>query len=233
METTIQIKKQSEASKTTLKFLLACGIISSLLYVAANIIVPPFYSGYDPASQTVSELSAIGAPTRILWAILVTPYILLMIAFSIGVWKSAVGNRSLRVIGGLLIVYSFLGLIWPFAPMHLRETIAAGGSTLSDTVHIALGAVTEVLFLSALGFSTVAFGKGFRIYSILTFVVLLVFGILTFIDAPNLSANKPTPFMGVWERINIGMFLLWIAVLAVILLRKERAKSMEIPTQSS
>jgi hypothetical protein len=24
----------------------------------------------------------------------------------------------------------------PFAPMHLRETLAAGGGTLSDTMHL-------------------------------------------------------------------------------------------------
>jgi hypothetical protein len=84
-----------------------------------------------------------------------------------------------------------------------------------------LGAVTEMLYLVALAFAAKAFGRQFRIYSIATFLVLLIFGALTFANAPNVGKNLPTPLIGVWERINIGVFLLWVIVLAVILLRTE------------
>jgi hypothetical protein len=204
---------------TARKVLLWCGIISSVLYVAMNAFVPMQWPAYNSASQTVSELSAVNAPTRALWVWLGIIYTLLVIAFTLGVWQSAKGNRGLRIAGGLLVAYGILGILWPFAPMHLRETIAAGGATFSDTVHIALGAVTEIFYLLALGFAATAFGKKFRFYSIATFVVLLIFGILTFLDAPNISGNQPTPFIGVWERINIGVFLLWVIVLAFTLLR--------------
>jgi hypothetical protein len=200
------------------KAALVCGILSSLLYVAINIIVPMQWQGYSQASQTVSELSAVGAPTRVLWVVLSTPYTFLMIAFALGVWKSAGENRRLRAAGGFMIAYGALGLVWPFTPMHLRETLAAGGGTFSDTMHISLGVATNVLYLLALGFAAGTLGKQFRLYSIATFVVLLVFGVLTFSDAPGISANQPTPLIGVWERINIGVFLLWVVVLAIRLL---------------
>src|SRR5947209_5297085 len=107
-----------------------------------------------------------------------------------------------------------------FAPMHLRQVLAAGGSTASDTMHLVLGAITEIIDLLALGFAAAAFGKKFRYYSIATFIVLLIFGALTFLDAPGIATNQPTPLIGVWERINIGIFMLWIVILATILLRK-------------
>ena len=50
-------------------------------------------------------------------------------------------------------------------------------------------------------------------------VILFAFGALTIPDAPNIQANLPTPWVGVWERINIGVFLLWVVVLALMLLR--------------
>ncbi|HET9431351.1 MAG TPA: DUF998 domain-containing protein, partial [Chitinophagaceae bacterium] len=204
---------------------LVCGIISSILYIAINIIVPMQWKGYDFASQTISELSAIGAPTRTLWLVLVTPYTLLMIAFAWGVWKSAGSNRRLRIAGILLLAYGALGILWPFAPMHLRETLAAGGGTFSDTIHIALGAVTEILYLIALGFAAAALGRQFRLYSIATFLILLVFGILTFLEAPGIATNQSTPLIGVWERINIGVFLVWVVVLAIILLKDGKKRS--------
>ena len=49
------------------KSLLVCGVLSSLLYVAMTVLVAMQWEGYSSASQTISELSAIGAPTRSLW----------------------------------------------------------------------------------------------------------------------------------------------------------------------
>ena len=214
-----------------IKMVLSCGILSSLLYTAINIYVPMQWKEYSISSQTVSELSAVDAPTRTLWTWLCAPYTLLVIVFAWGVWKSAGQNRPLQVAGRLMIAYGILGIIWPFAPMHLRATLAAGGATFSDTLHIALGAATEILYLFALGFAAAAFGWRFRIYSIMTFITLLIFGILTFQDAPAVGANQPTPLIGIWERINIGSFLLWIVVLAVILFRSQNLRHHLAPAK--
>jgi hypothetical protein len=209
---------------------LVCGVASSLLYVAMNVVVPMQWPGYDQASQTVSELSAVGAPTRPLWVVLGILYTLLVTAFGWGVRMAAAdGDRRLRVAGTLIAAYGALGVVWPFAPMHLRAVLAAGGGTLSDTLHIALGAATEIIYLAALGFAAAALGKAFRFYSIATFVVLLGFGVLTFREAPRVGADQPTPFIGVWERINIGVFLLWVIVLAIALLVRGRSRDSRAP----
>lgn len=211
---------------TLQKTFLACGILSSLLYIAINIIVPLQYPGYSLASNVPSELSAIGAPTQMLWSVLAAPYTFLMLAFAWGVWKSAGTNSKLRIAGVMMLAYGALGFLWPFAPMNQREVLAAGRGTLSDTMHIALGAATQIFYLGALGFAAAALGRAFRIYSIVTVIALLFFGVLTFMEAPNLSKNMPTPHIGVWERINIGVFLLWVIVLAIILLKKEKRSKL-------
>jgi len=179
---------------------------------------------HSPISQVPSELTAIGAPTQALWARLGWIYTVLITAFGIGVWKSAGGNRTVRIIGGLIVAYASLGLLWPFAPMHQRDVLAAGGGTLSDTLHQVLAAVTVFLMFLAIGFGAAAFGKRFRLYSIVTIVVLLVFGALTFLEAPRLQVNLPTPWIGLWERINITAFLLWVVVLASVLWKRVRAQ---------
>jgi hypothetical protein len=200
------------------KILLVCGIVSSLLYVGMNVFVPMQWKDYSSASQTVSELSAVGAPTRPLWLLPAAFYTLLVTAFGWGVWKSAGRIRALRIVGALIMAYGALGVLWPFAPMHLRPVLAGGGSTLSDTMHIALGGVTVILMLLAIAVGAAALGKRFRVYSNASMVILVVFGALTFLDAPRVGANLPTPWIGLWERINIGVFLLWVAVLAIALL---------------
>ena len=197
------------------KVLLICGIVSSVLYVAADTLAAMRYEGYSYTDQTISELSAIGAPTRPLWVLLGLAYTLLVTAFGSGVWRSASRNRPLRIVGSLLIVYGVIGLAWPLAPMHLRGT----EFTLTDAAHIGFAMVTVLLMLLAIGFGAAALGKRFRLYSIATIVILVAFGTLTGMDGPRIAANQPTPWVGVWERINLGVFLLWVVVLAIALLR--------------
>jgi len=200
------------------KSLLICGIIAMLWYVVVNIIVPLQYPGYDAVSQTVSELSAIDAPTRVIWLVLCTFYSLFFISFGSGIWVSANGNRKLRFVGMVVIIDSALGLYWP--PMHLRNVIAAGGGTLTDTLHLVWAFIHLSLMLLMIGIGAAVFGKGFRIFSIVVVVVFMVFGILTTKESPGIEAGLPTPHIGVWERINIGAYMIWVIAFAIMLMKR-------------
>jgi hypothetical protein len=196
------------------KRLLACGVAAAVWHGAMLVFIPMLWPGYSSTSQTISELSAIGAPTRPLWVGCGIVYTLLIIAFGWGVWKSAQETRKLRVVGAVLIVTGLLALAWP--PMHLR----GAELTLTDTLHIVWTAITLVGMLLAIGFGAAAFGAGFRLYSIVTLTVWAVFGTLTGLDGPRVAANLPTPWVGLWERINAGAYLVWLAVFAVAMLRR-------------
>ena len=198
--------------------LLICGILSMLWYVAINIIVPAHYPGYDMASQTVSELSAINAPTQTLWWVLCTFYSLLFIAFGLGTWLSANGNRKLKFVAAVVIFDAVFGFFWP--PMHQREVIASGGGTLTDTYHLVWAFVHLGLMLLMIGFGAATFGKGFRIFSVAIVLVFFVFGMLTTKESLGIEANMPTPHAGIWERINIGAYMLWVIVFAIVLMRR-------------
>ncbi|TSJ47968.1 DUF998 domain-containing protein [Fluviicola chungangensis] len=201
------------------KNLLICGILSSLWYVAINIFVPVLYEGYSMVSLTVSELSAIGAPTRIVWVLLCMLYPLLFAAFGWGVLQIARGNRALRMTGILIIGYSIFNFYWP--PMHQREVIAAGQGTLTDTLHITWATITVVLMMLLMGFGAAALGKRFRVFTAVIFVVFIIFGILIGVESPGIQANLPTPYIGIWERFNIGAFMFWIMVFAIALIQRE------------
>lgn len=196
--------------------LLASGILASLLYGAMNVVAAMRYPGYDSASQTVSELSAIGAPSREVWVVMAAGYTVLVIAFGIGIWLSG-ASRALKVVAASIILQGAIGPFWP--PMHSRAVLAAGGGTSSDVWHIVVTAIWLALVIASLAAGAVAFGKRFQIYTLVSMAILIVFGILTGVQSPQLQQNLPTPLMGVWERINIGVYLAWMIVLAVILLR--------------
>lgn len=202
------------------KVLLVCGVLAAVLY--GVMITAIRYEGYHPLSQTVSELSAVGVPTRSLFMVLGAVYEGLLVAFGVGLWRSAGGRRALRLAGALVVGLGLLGLVWPFASMSQRDVLAAGGGGAADTLHLVLVALTVLAVLVSIGAASTAFGRPFLLYSLATLLVLLVSGTVTSVAAPRVQANLPTPLLGLWERINIGVFLLWMAVLAVRLLRPPR-----------
>lgn len=220
MKRTINISIETTSIDTITKVLLVSGILSSLWYVAINLYVAMQYEGYSMTSLTVSELSAIGAPTRKLWVSLVIIYPILFGAFGFGVLRSAKNNRSLRMIGSLIVAYCIFNIYWP--PMHQRGI----EPTLTDTLHIVWAFITVLLMLVMMGFGAGAFGMKFRIYTVASMVLHLFFGVLTSIEAPNIPTNGPTPSIGVWERINIGIFMVWIVVLAITLLKIEKESAV-------
>jgi uncharacterized protein DUF998 len=191
------------------KILLACGILASLLYIGRDLAALLSYPGYDFANQIISELSAIGVPSRGLDIAIGRAYGALMLLFAVGIWLSAGQKRGLRVTAVLLAASVIYGSFWP--PMHMRGAPMG----LTDTLHIAWTGVWLVLTVVAMGFAAVALGKRFGYYTVATLGVILLFGALTGLQGARLAANLPTPGIGIYERINIGAFLLWAAVLAV------------------
>ncbi|MHB8904457.1 MAG: DUF998 domain-containing protein, partial [Patescibacteria group bacterium] len=201
-----------------LKILLVCGILSALLYIGTDLFLAMRWQAYSYTSQTISELSAIGAPTRSFWIAMTFLFNPLLIAFGIGVWKSAREKRSLRITGVLLSVWGVLGFIWLFFPMHLRGAI---GST-TDTMHLVMAGVTVTLMTLFIAIGSGARGRWFRLYSILTILLMLILGSLVGMQAPRVAAQLPTPWLGIMERVSVFSPILWVLVLAIVLLRANK-----------
>jgi hypothetical protein len=196
------------------KLLLLCGILAALFYVVSNdVIAATRYPGYSRIARPVSELSATYAPTRALLVPLLVIFELLMIAFWIGVWRSAQHNRALRLTSGLMLGFALLGLLaFPF-PMVTDEVLGA------NTIHtIIWGVITPLLMLAGIGVSAAAFGKRFRLYALLTLVALVALSIVTGIAAAQVNAGQTVLWFGIAERALIGVWLLWVAVLSMALL---------------
>ena len=213
------IAHRSRALETVL---LSCGIAYAVLYPFANdVIAAARYPGYSRMSQAVSELSAIGAPTRWFLAATAPVFAALMVAFGIGVRRADASNRRLKLAGTLLTALGAIGLLWLPFPMTGRADMVRGTMAWNDIGHLGMTVVTVAFFLLILGFAAAALGRRFRIYSIVTGVVVMMFGALTGRYAAALNAGHATPYMGLFERINIAAWLIWLIVLAVALLRTE------------
>ena len=194
--------------------------------LVANFIGARPFPLYSLRSQTISELFATDAPSKRLVASLLVIYDVLLYAFAVGVWRAAGRQRGLRVAAVSMIGKEVLGfLATVFFPMHLREVLAHGGATVSDKLHQNFTALGTLFILGSMLSGATAFGKRFRAYTIGTVLVFIVAGVSSFRDVLRMTANLPTPWQGLKERINPFGYMLWLVVLAIDLLRSQRGQA--------
>ena len=206
---------------TVLRILLACGVVYPLLYfVAADGIAATLNDGYSRMDQAVSELSGTAAPTRRFLTAMLPVYAVLMIAFGIGVRKSAEGTRALRVTGNLFIAWAIVGTALAAIPDELtpgcRQGRAHVGERHRPSRHERLDArvhhVGVVVWCESVRKRVPPLLDSHRRHR------ARLRRLLMSTQAPNVP--DPTPWMGLYERVMMWAWFLWIAVLAIILLRR-------------
>jgi Protein of unknown function (DUF998) len=193
-------------------FFLICGIAVAVVQITGDMLAALLYPGYSYVNQTVSELSAIGAPTRSFLVFVGLFYHALVMAFAVGVWTA--DRRTLAV-------FVLNGLVWSFFPMQQRGS----GIVATDIGHIVMAALQVVTMLLFIGFGSGADGRGFRIFSILMIAAILIGGGVTATQTARIAEGLPTPWIGLIERVSFYGPSLWMLALAVVLLRRRRDRS--------
>ena len=196
-------------------FLLAAGFLAVAVYGVGDLISGLLYDGYSYRDQAISELSAFGSPVRPLMVTAILVHGLLLTAFGVGLWRSA-GRKSLRWAGACLVVTGLIGL-----PTHTVFAMSSrwlpGG--LNDVMHIVLSAVFSLFVFAALVLSAVAYPGWFRVYAVVTLVVVAGFGAAASFAIQGITENM-TPWAGGFERINAYTYFAWIVVLAAKTIRQ-------------
>ena len=206
------------------RIMLLCGILSPLLYAIADTLAGLQWEGYSFRDQTISELGSIGAPSRQLFLVLLIPTYLLLLVFGVGIWQSAEGRRKLKIAAGLLIAFGTIAItIGPFVSMQLR----GNEQGLAGALHLIEGGVEMLILLTAMGFASGALDQKFRLYTIFTMIIMLIFGAWSGMDSPLIEAGMPTPWLGVKERIMWYSYQLWFVVLSLGLLQKRTIETPE------
>lgn len=214
------------------KILLGCGVASSVLYVATDILAARIlaarrFPGYRYTEYSISEEIAVAAPTRRLWVAMSIPSSLLVVALGAGVWVSAAAEgrkpRAAGVTGAALVGYAASslasGFLFPLlTPRGMPAPEPQG--TQRARQHMLATMVINLFFLLAMGFGATLRGKRFRSYTYGTMATLLVFGAMSGLYIPRLAADRPTPGLGIVERVTVYASMLWLAALPPALWRR-------------
>lgn len=201
-----------------LKVISLVGIISPLFYIIPTIVGALLRPGYSHLSNSVSDLLVSGAPNKIYLVIPFTVYPILLSIFGFGLFtvlKSTPSplNSPTGLIGFILIgaTMGILGILtMTVFPQDAQDT----PMTTPGLMHLilvgiqAIGAIAAILLIG-FWFKSNGF-TGYFIYSIISFVALLVTGLISMI-----GVTQGSQFIGLLERLNVCAILQWLAVIGI------------------
>jgi len=217
--------KGREELSTTTRLLLACGVIGPLLFIIVFLIEGATRADYNPFRYPISSLS-IGAMG---WTQAANFLLLgaLLVAFAIGLQRTLKGSRG-GLWGPILIGLAGIGLFGagifttdpifgypPDAPLVLAQY----------TWHGHLHDLCSVLFFAGVPIASFVFcrrfatsgERGWALYSLLSGLGMLAFFVLAAIGFDQISAFVYVA--GVFQRLSISLGLIWVALLALRLMR--------------
>ena len=190
------------------------GVISFLSYIAAMVFSPLAYPGYNWMEQAVSDLSAVGAPSKMLWTQLASLYEIcgvVSITIVCIYVKDNLQNKCLRVGIYLFAIMSWIsGVGYRMFPLANPDNL--GG--FQDVMHLVVTALVVLLSIVSLIVIMVGGYKGHRYVSIANWA--LVAFLMMFIGAIGTNV-VPKEYFGIVERFSVLAATGYNAVLGVYL----------------
>lgn len=196
----------------TLTILAVCGIIGPIIYTTVLFTLGLLQPSYNHVTQYMSELGEVGAPNAIIMNTLGFPILgLFLIAFAFGLHHDTNRGKGSKI-APTLVAVSGVGLI-----LSGIFNCDPGCRDISFKGHIhsyaAMLAAIPMTFAPLVSFQR--FEKNYQFYSLITGVVAGIISILY--QFPFFE-----PWKGAFQRIAMGVPLLWVEVVSIKLLLSAR-----------
>lgn len=195
---------------------LLAGAAAPLVYVFAVVLGGWLTPGYRHTAAPISALIMADAPAASVVGPLFIAYNVLVIVFAAGLTPAfrRVGVPISPLPSLVLVLTGLAGLAIGVYPM---DPIGAA-VTRTGAIHIGLSAVASLatmlaVLIVALPLRRRPAWRRLAGYSLASLVVIFSSGGLA-----AMAAARGSAVMGLWERMTIGTFLLWMMALALVLL---------------
>jgi len=199
------------------KTLVSCGIAAPVMYIVTAIVGAALRpNDYSHIINAISELLSNGAPNKAVLDVVFNIYNALLLAFAIGAYSVTKNMPRLTQISmGILIGIQVLSFSWGFFPM---DPLGAE-VTFAGTMHNVLGGVVALAtiimpLLMGLGVRRLDDFSRYASYSFISSAIIFVSGLTGVI-----LAGQGVQLFGLFERITIGSYEVWIFVTALNLLK--------------
>ena len=199
------------------------GILIPFWLAIGVAVAGALYPGYSQVNQAMSELGAMGAPTHIISPLINNyPLGLLFIFFGLAVFSSFPESRLSKLSGALIAIHGVGSISAGYFSCDFGCKPVDPSPT--QLLHFASGMVMSLsLMISVIIWAYLAnrllLAKKFSAFSLACFLVAAL-------ALPAMAqAMKSGVGIGLYQRINYGACVIWVAGLAFVLLRYKHRQS--------
>jgi hypothetical protein len=187
----------------------ALGIAAVALYVGATVLGGILDPQYSHVRNAISELTGSEAPNRAVLAPIYIIYNVVLFGFAYALFRASSGGSLFRV---TVVLFAIGGLSGIGQVTFFRMDAVGTAATTAGTMHLVLAGVSSLLTVG----TAIIYGFTFRqeatfrrlsTYSFATALLLVL-------TASAAVASVGTDVMGLFERITIGVFMLWVVVVS-------------------
>lgn len=200
------------------------GILGPVIYILAVFIGGALRHDYSPFYNAISELSMANAPNKLLMDILFGIYNIFILILGVGAFiDHDFKSKKFNAAAIMLAIIGVLGLM----VLIFTQDPRGAPATLYGTLHIALSGVTAALTIIAVLIVGISFKeyvnmKKFTYYSYATALLIFLSG-----GAGAAAIANNSAFGGLFERITIFLFMIWVIVFSYILMKGNLKPIME------
>jgi len=215
MKNQSEVESENDIAKVSVKerILFLAGILGPIVYILNVILGGIITPSYSHIQNAVSELTQRGAINTIILSTLFVVSAILILLFGIAIMmRYKHRSRRLYTGGVSIVIYGIfaasLATIFPQDPL-------GGESTFPGTMHLVIAGLTAFVIMGGILLSGLGMDKQtgpwrrFKLYSIITVILVFVFGAPT----PILIMNK-IQLLGLFERLTQLAYLQWFVVFA-------------------
>ena len=197
----------------------ACGVVAPFCYALTVTVGARFRSAtYSHVRHAVDELTERNAPNRRTLQACFLLYNALAMAGAVA-FVQAVQDVSQLYAGGA-VVFLLTTIVSVLATGFPLDAVDNGDTTLAGRVHVWAACATHVLALLAMGLvAGAALSQPGQLgFAVFGFVWLILTAAATAATAHQAAARGPR--LGLFQRLAVGGFLLWLLILDALVLNK-------------
>lgn len=201
-----------------LKVFSLFGILAPLFYIVPTIVGGLLRPGYNHLTNSVSDLLVSGAPNKIYLVGPFTFYPIFLSIFGFGLFSVLKSKpspfNSLTGLIGFILIGAAVGVLGILTMTIFPQDAHGAAMTTPGLLHLILVGIQAIsamaaILLIGLWYRSNGF-TGYCIYSIISLALLLITGIISMI-----GITKGFQFIGLLERLNVGVILQWFVVIGI------------------
>jgi hypothetical protein len=205
-------------SSSHAKILGVIGALAPLVYLIAVLVGGVLWQVYSHVHDTVSTLTSAGAPNQEVMVPLFAIYNIFVIALAAGLYLG-VEDKKPKITSALIAAAGVDGLVLFAFPQDYPQGPPV---TFTGTMHVAvagIGALVSLLAMAALFFEL----RRVKGWSTIAKISIILLPIAVAVGGFG-AASITTSYAGLAERLSIGTILVWIDIVALgVITRNKKA----------